>query len=1289
MFWIATALVVASLVASYWLAPKLPKITTKAEDLPIPTAEEGRPIPVLFGTREIKNPNVLYFERKTPEKRADGQFVYGAYVHYGFCHGALDELRAIYYGNELVWSGSAKNDGVKGSGVRRFGLDGSPKLQNFVVNCTYNLGAINTVTGPDAGALSSTRDDIAEWMRDFYSPSGEYLGGPRFYGIASLLLRGSLGTSPYLADVSAVGTRIHLRHGGSVAQWYDEKAEIPSGKNREDIWKYRMRLSVLGDAADLYSDPLYDDSEWDEGPGGVGNAPVGTYGYKTPLVRTSIQGVAPFAGGEYENSWVSRGMYLWLRGDLGPQAAEELGVRCWHDDSARLWFNGTLVALTPITSTDDDESAHFNSRGTIPASLINTDGPNVIAYCVRDSYDNEGNAYGNNQFIYAGIQVGPNKADPAACRDMNLAHVVREALTDTIWGASVPETRIDDVAFTAAADQLYDERLGVSILWDRQSSYEDFLKEMLRHANAVLYIDPTTGKWVLELIRDDYVVEELPVLDDSNVERIEDGRRRLIGELVNTVTVTYTASVRGDTGSVTTHDAGLLRVQGAVVPYKIDYPGLMNHFAASKAAIRHLRALSSPLWSGVIYASRAAAGFHVGTPFVLNAPGSNPEAMGLVLRATQVELGDGRTNKVKVTAVEDVFPTAGPAVTIPSGVGGTPVSPPPSLGDSTMLYPSRVVTSLYKGQAVCVFRAFAACGPALFPGWTEISPGVMQKNEMGPLTSVVFDGVNPDPYNPNGSPLIGKTVFAFGGAGIPPADRRFQGPWVVDDVGARIVNPDTPLEHPEDTYARMHRHPDFDESSNFVEGMFFQAQTGDDYGGDYFMLTSAAVTLGVTEMEWSHIEGPTNPGEYDYFALTAEQRDALNTSPEKLYLSKEDVGGDFPNIFPTPVGSPSLNKVPSGLWEMTVENARLEMGSPGDNTQIGFSVYRWNVEASIYEKLLELLTPALNLVPTTYTMRLASGAFACSKSDRLVIVPALHTDSATAVRASFSYGGASPVTALKVPFKLGTVDALPDRPAFRLASFADGVVTVPDRAWAADVVVPAGETITGLVVQDGEPGDTLTLTVYRGTGTDPVTVEHNGTAPTGAQALFLANELDGGTGFDDVAISGARMTLALQLRPDESVWQRTNGGTDVHGNLLGRNPDVGAGETGAHDWSAIGPSGREHKAIAAASIASGIVTMPASCNVATLAMGAETEIKGILRTGWVAGQTTRIVLLVTDASTGAPKAVRTGQTVTAPAYPLRCLLKESTGAPIDLVFRGPKVLEFIWIPAAGVWQQIG
>jgi hypothetical protein len=76
MFWVQLILLVVSYIVSAALAPKPPAPKPAAlEDFDIPVAEQGRPIPVVFGTMLITGANVLWYGdlRTTPIKSSGGK----------------------------------------------------------------------------------------------------------------------------------------------------------------------------------------------------------------------------------------------------------------------------------------------------------------------------------------------------------------------------------------------------------------------------------------------------------------------------------------------------------------------------------------------------------------------------------------------------------------------------------------------------------------------------------------------------------------------------------------------------------------------------------------------------------------------------------------------------------------------------------------------------------------------------------------------------------------------------------------------------------------------------------------------------------------------------------------------------------------------------------------------------------------------------------------------------------------------------------------------------------------
>lgn len=260
--------------------------------------------------------------------------------------------------------------------------------------------------------------------------------------------------------------------------------------------------------------------------------------------------------------------------------------------------------------------------------------------------------------------------------DMNPAHILRECLTDPDWGMGYPEADIDDASFTAAADQMFTEGMGMSLLWDRSVTLEEFIQIVLKHIDGSIYVDRSTGKFVLKLARGGYDINSLLVLDESSVDRITDFKRNTIGELVNSVTVVYWDANTGKNGSVTVQDIALAAQQQATIGTTKQFPGFTNGTLATQVAARSLKALSVPLASGTIYANRKAASLNVGDVFVLSWPRYGISQ--LVMRVANVEMGALGSNVVKIQAVEDVFALSSAIYAPPPPSGWSDPNNPPA-----------------------------------------------------------------------------------------------------------------------------------------------------------------------------------------------------------------------------------------------------------------------------------------------------------------------------------------------------------------------------------------------------------------------------------------------------------------------------------------------------------------------------------------------------------------------------------------------------------------------------------
>lgn len=234
--------------------------------------------------------------------------------------------------------------------------------------------------------------------------------------------------------------------------------------------------------------------------------------------------------------------------------------------------------------------------------------------------------------------------------DMNPAHIIRECLIDEMGYTSGD---IDNNSFAKAAQTLFDEGMGISILWDTQMEINKFVQLIIKHINAALYVDRKTGLFKLKLIRADYDEASLLVLNEDNIERITDFKQATLGELTNSVTVTYWDKKQSSNATLTVSDIALVQAQNSTNATSINYEGFTNSEIASRVALRDLKALSTPLISCTVYTNRFAKDLDVGDCFKMQWP--DFEVGEVIMRIVESAYGDGKSNSIRFKVVQDVF----------------------------------------------------------------------------------------------------------------------------------------------------------------------------------------------------------------------------------------------------------------------------------------------------------------------------------------------------------------------------------------------------------------------------------------------------------------------------------------------------------------------------------------------------------------------------------------------------------------------------------------------------------
>ena len=512
---------------------------------------------------------------------------------------------------------------------------------------------------------------------------------PGYRGICSLVLRQVfLGLNPYLKPWSVRLTRILKAEEGG-PQWYPEKAQI--------VPEVR-----IGDAA-IYIAM--------DASGSMSGSRMAAQIAAVARLIEEIGENAPDTASQPNDiqivTWNSTVSSSLLRRDADATAYGE--IKDWVEalsssvsggtdfgvavSQAGAFFSGAGGKRRILIFVTDGEPSPASTLQTAIATLSAISEVDVFAVNIALS-DTTATAQIDNTPVDGVPVVPPGDPDALAASlraafgqgpDMNPAHIIRECLTNADWGLGHTFADIGP-SFASAADALFAEGFGLSLLWQRESTIEEFIADVLKHIDAYLYVDRRSGRWELRLIRADYDPETLPVFDDTNVVDWGELGRREAADLVNSVTAKFSDARTDQTGSVSVTDTALVQDLGQVVTATVDYPGIRFESLAVRVAERDLRALSAPILSGEITVSRVGANLDPGDVIVL----SNPQRglNGIVVRIVEIDHGDGRANGLRLKIAEDVF-----------GLGQTALVGGDSGAPSSLILPPKQLTRRWVAEA--------------------------------------------------------------------------------------------------------------------------------------------------------------------------------------------------------------------------------------------------------------------------------------------------------------------------------------------------------------------------------------------------------------------------------------------------------------------------------------------------------------------------------------------------------------------------------------------------------------
>ncbi|MBI6710404.1 phage tail protein [Pseudomonas syringae] len=238
--------------------------------------------------------------------------------------------------------------------------------------------------------------------------------------------------------------------------------------------------------------------------------------------------------------------------------------------------------------------------------------------------------------------------------DANPAFFIYEMITHGLYGADLGYSSIDLDSFTSAAKTLFDEGLGISAVIDSSTTAGDVINDIKRVIQGSLQTDPATGALKLRLIRNDYIVDDLPLLDQSNIKNLSGFTRGSLDTAITEVKLKYTSIDYDFTERTVIAQNNALRIhKGDSDGQVVQMPMISTREAAAKIVMREMASASVPLATCTAECNRGPAHTEVGDVVRLSWPAEGVD--NLVMRVTGVDLGAPQDGSVRLTLVQDVF----------------------------------------------------------------------------------------------------------------------------------------------------------------------------------------------------------------------------------------------------------------------------------------------------------------------------------------------------------------------------------------------------------------------------------------------------------------------------------------------------------------------------------------------------------------------------------------------------------------------------------------------------------
>lgn len=262
----------------------------------------------------------------------------------------------------------------------------------------------------------------------------------------------------------------------------------------------------------------------------------------------------------------------------------------------------------------------------------------------------------------------------------NAVHLLRDCLISEDWGLGVDPNTVDDEvgsSWETAAIQAHDEGFGLSLAWNKSERVEDFMSRILKLLDASVYQEPGTGMWVCFLNRESSPAEIVasPIFSEANTIQVKDYDTNAPSEITNEIIVNYTDQNTGTTQSASVSNSASIVAQGSVITKVLSYTEIPSKELALRVAQREVTARSVPVTKLVIEVNREAYNLRKSNIFRFSKDAY--QISEEVFKVVTIDYGTLGNGTITITALADVFsmPSSSFVATVPSLWSGYDTEP--------------------------------------------------------------------------------------------------------------------------------------------------------------------------------------------------------------------------------------------------------------------------------------------------------------------------------------------------------------------------------------------------------------------------------------------------------------------------------------------------------------------------------------------------------------------------------------------------------------------------------------